>query len=318
MTTPRITYPSTNCDDRPSDANIKVLVFHYTGMKNCEDALNRLTDPHAKVSSHYLISEKGEIFCLVPEDKRAWHAGISFWRGQINVNDYSVGIELENPGHQFGYRNFPSSQIGALIELSQEVISRHSISARNVVGHSDIAPSRKLDPGELFDWQRLASKGIGLWPTIKNTTASTMTELRLGVESAQVTDLQQSLALFGYQIEDTGIYDTNTEFIHITADGLKVYDGDASNPRGRFINFLRSGGENAQHVFEADASTSDRHTRTNIAGRQSLLRVLRFVRSLPGCENAYVLKAEYMPQIPISGRGESTKKGNAGHLPHFH
>ena len=165
MTILKIAYPSANYDDRPSGADVEVLVLHYTGMKNCEEALSRLTDPHAEVSAHYLISEMGEIFSLVPEEKRAWHAGISYWRGIKNVNDYSIGIELENPGHQFGYRDFPASQINALFELSQEIISRHSISARNVVGHSDIAPRRKVDPGELFNWKLMARQGIGLWPT---------------------------------------------------------------------------------------------------------------------------------------------------------
>jgi len=189
MTIKKIPYPSPNLDERPSGANVKVLVLHYTGMKNCEEALNRLTDPDAEVSSHYLISEIGEIFCLVPEDKRAWHAGFSFWRGLNNINDHSIGIELENPGHEFGYRGFPSSQMDALIELSREIIIRHSISARNVVGHSDIAPSRKLDPGELFDWKLLARQGIGLWPKVEK-------------ENVLPENIEVLLSFVGYEVSD--------------------------------------------------------------------------------------------------------------------
>ena len=231
MTTPKIAYPSTNWDDRPSGADIKVLVFHYTGMKNCEEALNRLTDPHAKVSSHYLISENGEIFCLVPEDKRAWHAGISCWRGQINVNDYSVGIELENPGHQFGYRNFPSSQIGALIELSQEVISRHSISARNVVGHSDIAPCRKLDPGELFDWKLMARRGIGLWPTATGETVlPDNIEVLLSFLGYEVSDIRATIRAFQRHYlpsEISGCVDTRTtETVNALLNLIGGYDSN--------------------------------------------------------------------------------------------
>ena len=191
MTIPKIPYPSANYDDRPSGADVEMLVLHYTGMKNCEEALSRMTDPHAEVSAHYLISEIGEIFCLVPEDKRAWHAGISYWRGIKNVNGYSIGIELENPGHQFGYRDFPSSQINALLELSQEIISRYSISARNIVGHSDIAPRRKLDPGELFNWKLMARQGIGLWPTTKG-------------QSVLPDNIEILLSFLGYEIYDIG------------------------------------------------------------------------------------------------------------------
>ena len=141
-----------------------MLVVHYTGMQSAEAALARLCDPAAKVSAHYLIDEDGKVHRLVAEDKRAWHAGLAHWRGQRNINARSVGVELANPGHEFGYRPFPEPQMTALIALAGDILSRHAIPARNVVGHSDVAPDRKLDPGELFDWPRLAAAGIGLWP----------------------------------------------------------------------------------------------------------------------------------------------------------
>jgi N-acetylmuramoyl-L-alanine amidase len=142
-----------------------MLVFHYTGMRDAAAALARLCDPAAEVSAHYLIEEDGRILALVDEGSRAWHAGASFWRGETDINSRSIGIELVNPGHEFGYRAFPEPQIAALTELAGDIIGRHPIPARNVVGHSDIAPTRKQDPGEMFPWKDLAEKhGIGLWP----------------------------------------------------------------------------------------------------------------------------------------------------------
>jgi N-acetylmuramoyl-L-alanine amidase len=141
-----------------------MLVLHYTGMKSADEALARMCEAAAKVSAHYCIDEDGAITRLVPEDMRAWHAGISYWRGETDINARSIGIELVNPGHEFGYQPFPEVQITALTLLASAILRRHPIPPRNVVGHSDIAPSRKRDPGELFDWQRLARVGIGLWP----------------------------------------------------------------------------------------------------------------------------------------------------------
>ena len=155
---------SPNCDERPDGVAIDMLVLHYTGMPSAEGALARLTDPTAKVSAHWLIEEDGAIISLVPEAMRAWHAGVSFWRGASGVNARSIGIELVNPGHEFGYRPFPERQMAALIELARDITTRHAIPARNVIGHADVAPRRKMDPGELFDWRRLARAEIGLWP----------------------------------------------------------------------------------------------------------------------------------------------------------
>jgi N-acetylmuramoyl-L-alanine amidase len=154
---------SPNCDERPDAAVIDMLVLHYTGMPNAAAAVARLTDPTTEVSAHWMIDEDGAIVSLVPEAMRAWHAGVSFWRGATGVNARSIGIELVNPGHEFGYRPFPERQMAALLELATDIIARHAIPARNVVGHADVAPRRKMDPGELFDWRRLANAGVGVW-----------------------------------------------------------------------------------------------------------------------------------------------------------
>ena len=158
-----ISRPSPNHDSR-GGAPIDLLVLHYTGMRSADAALDRLCDPAAKVSSHYVIAEDGEAYALVPEELCAWHAGHSFWAGRRNVNTNSIGIELVNPGHEFGYRAFPPAQIAALKDLSRGILSRHAIASARVLGHSDIAPARKEDPGELFPWEDLAHDGIGQWP----------------------------------------------------------------------------------------------------------------------------------------------------------
>ena len=156
--------PSPNQDDRPPGVPIDTLILHYTDMESGAAALARLRDPVAKVSSHYVVEEDGQVFRLVPEARRAFHAGVSHWRGHELLNGRSIGIEVVNPGHSCGYRHFPALQMAAVADLCLEILARHPIPARNVVAHSDVAPDRKRDPGELFDWQGLASLGIGLWP----------------------------------------------------------------------------------------------------------------------------------------------------------
>jgi N-acetylmuramoyl-L-alanine amidase len=152
--------PSPNWDERALP--VSMVVLHYTGMPTADEALARMCDPAAKVSAHYMIDEDGTVTRLVDEDKRAWHAGRSFWRGISDVNSASVGIELVNPGHEWGYRPFTDLQMDALIPLLAAISDRHGVSAANVVGHSDVAPRRKDDPGELFDWDRLADYGLAL------------------------------------------------------------------------------------------------------------------------------------------------------------
>jgi N-acetylmuramoyl-L-alanine amidase len=158
-----ISHPSPNCGPRHG-AGVDMLILHYTGMWEAEDALVRLCDPDAKVSAHYLIHEDGTIHALVAEDMRAWHAGVSFWAGETDINSRSIGIELVNKGHDLGYHDFPEAQMAALCALARDIVARHRIPGARVLGHSDVAPTRKCDPGEKFDWARLAAAGVGLYP----------------------------------------------------------------------------------------------------------------------------------------------------------
>ena len=158
--------PSPNFDERRLP--VSLLVLHYTGMPDAAGAIARLRDPHAKVSAHYLVDEDGKTLRLVPEEKRAWHAGRSCWRGIDDVNSASIGIEIVNPGHEYGYRPFPRAQMDALVPLVADIVRRHAIRAGNVVGHSDIAPARKQDPGELFDWAMLARLGLAAARPVRN------------------------------------------------------------------------------------------------------------------------------------------------------
>lgn len=195
MTLEIIETPSPNHDERP--AEIDMLVLHYTGMKSGEAALARLRDAEAKVSSHYLIEEDGRIFRLVKEERRAWHAGISSWGGRDTLNDVSIGIELVNPGHEWGYRAFPEAQIAALEALAAEICERWRIPVERVLGHADIAPTRKDDPGELFPWQRLAQAGLALWPQ----EAEKLDKGRL-LDPAGVATLERAMERFGYDVRD--------------------------------------------------------------------------------------------------------------------
>lgn len=194
--------PSPNHEPRPEGRDIDMLVIHYTGMESAEAALERLCDPGAKVSAHYLIDEGGMVYALVDESRRAWHAGLSCWRGARDINDRSIGVELANPGHEFGYRPFPEPQMLALRDLCRGILGRHPIPPRNVVGHSDIAPLRKSDPGELFDWQRMARWGVGLWPPQDD-------EQEIMPDRA-VEEVQIMLAAYGYDVPVSGGLDAET------------------------------------------------------------------------------------------------------------
>ena len=152
--------PSPNFDER--DQPVSIAVLHYTGMENAASAIERLRDPEARVSCHYLVDEDGKVLRMVAEDKRAWHAGQSYWRGMHGVNAASIGIEIVNPGHEFGYRPFPRPQMEAVVTLLAGIVERHQIPRANVVGHSDVAPARKQDPGELFDWALLAKHKLAV------------------------------------------------------------------------------------------------------------------------------------------------------------
>jgi len=152
--------PSPNFDER--GRGVDMIVLHYTGMRTGQEALERLTDAASKVSSHYLVDEDGTIFALTPESMRAWHAGVGAWKGETDLNARSIGIEIVNPGHEFGYRKFPAKQIDMTIALVKDILTRHPVPATRVLGHSDVAPQRKEDPGELFPWGKFAAEGLAI------------------------------------------------------------------------------------------------------------------------------------------------------------
>ncbi len=204
-------YPSPNYDQRKLP--ITILVFHYTGMRSAQDALHRMCQRQAAVSAHYMITENGQILQLVDEQQRAWHAGISYWRGINDVNSASIGIELVNKGHEFGYHSFPDAQIHATISLAADIITRYQISAQNIVGHSDIAPSRKQDPGELFPWKQLAKNNIGLWPyNDKNIFEK---DAQNSTYKLNIAELQSKLSQYGYFSPKTNHMDEQTKAVII-------------------------------------------------------------------------------------------------------
>lgn len=198
--------PSPNHGPRAAEAPVDMLILHYTGMATAAAALTRLRDPEAQVSAHYLIEEDGAVHALVPEDRRAWHAGVAEWAGETDINSRSIGIELVNPGHEFGYRAFPEAQMAALEGLAQDILARRRIPKHRILGHSDVAPRRKADPGELFDWPRLARAGIGLWPD-----TSDMLPLQ-----GDLPALQRLLAAYGYACPQSRELDSETRAV-ITA-----------------------------------------------------------------------------------------------------
>lgn len=208
MTLDIIDAPSPNFDARTSPPDI--LVLHYTGMKTGIEALDRLRDPQAKVSSHYLVEEDGRIFRLVAEERRAWHAGVSFWKGERSINGVSIGVEIVNPGHEFGYRPFPDAQIAAVIALVGDIRSRWMIGDDRIVGHSDVAPGRKDDPGELFPWKRISEAGHGLWADAPPAPGEPLAE---GAEGVGVFALQAGFTRLGYDLPPSGKFDAATQAV---------------------------------------------------------------------------------------------------------
>lgn len=232
--------PSPNFDARKAPPDI--IVLHYTGMPTGEAALARLRDPAAKVSSHYAVEEDGRIFRLVPEERRAWHAGAGAWRGEHDVNTHSIGVEMVNPGHEFGYRPFPDAQIAAVIDLIADIRTRWMVEDHSIIGHSDLAPDRKDDPGELFPWKRLAEAGHGLWVSADPAPGAPLAE---GEEGAGVFALQAGFTRLGYDCAPSGRFDVHTTAV-VTAfqrhwrqakvDGIA--DGET---RAQLIALLRLG-----------------------------------------------------------------------------
>jgi N-acetylmuramoyl-L-alanine amidase len=201
--------PSPNCDERKGGAPDMILL-HYTGMETGEAALERLCAPDSKVSAHYVVFEDGRIVQCVPEELRAWHAGVASWAGETDINSRSIGIEIVNPGHEFDYRDFPLRQVAAVISLCKSIFTRRGpIAPERVLAHSDVAPDRKQDPGERFPWSLLYESGIGHWVR-PAPLAVAGPKLRVDDEGERVSQLQRMLASYGYEIEQSGRYDEHT------------------------------------------------------------------------------------------------------------
>ena len=192
-----------------------MLLLHYTGMKSGQAALERLCDRESKVSSHYMVFENGRIVQMVPEALRAQHAGVSLWTGDDDINSRSVGIEIENPGHDLGYPDFSKRQIDAVIELCRDIVTRLKIRPEFVLAHSDVAPTRKQDPGEKFPWERLYESGVGLWvkPAPITAEGSPSTSLKPGDKGDAVAILQKQLAQYVYGVPTNGDYDALTKAV---------------------------------------------------------------------------------------------------------
>lgn len=200
--------PAVNYGERAADKDINILLLHYTGMESGQGAIDWLCCEESKVSCHYFVFEDGRVFQLVPEAARAQHAGVSYWHGESDINSCSVGIEIVNPGHDHGYRAFPDVQISAVMALSNDIIRRNEIRPENVLAHSDIAPNRKIDPGELFPWSLLHKNGIGHYVTPEPIAGGRFFQMGDGGEPVEA--LQSMLALYGYGIDITGVFDDST------------------------------------------------------------------------------------------------------------
>jgi N-acetylmuramoyl-L-alanine amidase len=200
---------SPNHGERKIGAKVDMLVLHYTGMRDAQAALDRLCNPHSEVSAHYVVLEDGFIVQCVPEERRAWHAGQSYWAGETDINSCSIGIEIANPGHDYGYPDFPRRQIAAVTTLCRSIFTRHRIPPYRVLGHSDVAPTRKQDPGEKFPWRLLHASGIGLWvppaPIVPNGKLHV-----LGESNPTIAEAQELLGRYGYGVPCNGYFDGAT------------------------------------------------------------------------------------------------------------
>lgn len=222
-----IKYPSQNYSDRKKGAIIDTIVIHHTATNDAETALKLLTQKQYQVSSHYVIDKDGDVYKLVDEYKKAWHAGVSSWRGREGVNDYSIGIELVNNGFQA----FPEKQMNALIELCLGIMDRHNIDQRNVVGHFDIAPNRKIDPNEFFNWKKLFENGIGLYSDVSASSKDVLAYI--GDKSDFVAGVSDKLRGFGYKLSKGDVYDAELNAVivafkrHYSIESYDVYGWDA-------------------------------------------------------------------------------------------
>lgn len=245
--------PSPNVEPRRGGGPIDILLIHYTGMASAEAACRRLCAPDSQVSCHYLVDEDGSIIQMVEEGARAWHAGAASWQGETDINSRSIGIEIQNPGHGDGYPPFPEAQMEAVTTLSRAILARHPIPPQRVLAHSDVAPARKIDPGEKFDWQRLAQNGIGHW--VPPTPISGGRFLQLGDAGAPVAALKAKLARYGYGIAHTPEFDVATEqvvkafqrhFRPARVDGIA--DASTIDTLARLSSALAAGAEEAGEV----------------------------------------------------------------------
>jgi N-acetylmuramoyl-L-alanine amidase len=201
--------PSPNHSERKGSGSPDMIVLHYTGMPNDQDAISHLCNPASEVSAHYLVMQDGHVIQLVAEARRAWHAGTSSWAGESDINSRSIGIEIANPGHDHGYPDFPKRQVAAVTALCRSISTRHQIPADRVLAHSDVAPTRKRDPGEKFPWKALADSGIGLWvqPALVEQTGPVFT---LGDTNPTIEETQALLANYGYDVTTTRYLDSAT------------------------------------------------------------------------------------------------------------
>jgi N-acetylmuramoyl-L-alanine amidase len=204
--------PAANVETRKGVKHPSLLIMHYTGMPSAEKAIDWLARAESRVSCHYVIDETGKITQMVPESQRAWHAGVSYWRGERDINSHSIGIEIQNPGHQNGYPSYPPSQIASVIALGRDIAARHNMPPDGVLAHSDVAPERKIDPGEKFSWAELARHGLGEW-----VRASPLRDddegWGIGAKCEEVKLAQAQLAAYGYDIAQTGELDTRTSHV---------------------------------------------------------------------------------------------------------
>jgi N-acetylmuramoyl-L-alanine amidase len=200
---------SPNVGTRREGAQVDILLLHYTGMVSAAAARDWLCHPASKVSCHYLVDEDGLITQMVDEDLRGWHAGFSSWKGRDDINSASIGIEIQNPGHMLGYRAFPAAQMASVIALCRDILKRHAIPPSQVLAHSDVAPLRKIDPGEKFDWQLMRAQGLGHWVAPAPITESEM--LKTGDKGDAVRELQEALARYGYGLACDGHFGRETK-----------------------------------------------------------------------------------------------------------
>lgn len=205
-------HPSPNIEPRRAGMRPSMLILHYTGLSSVERALDVLSRPDCKVSCHYVVDEDGRIVQMVAEDARAWHAGVSYWAGETDINSSSIGIEIQNPGHMLGYVDFPSVQMRAVRALTRDIIARHGIVGRRVLAHSDVAPGRKIDPGEKFDWAWLAAQGVGHW-VAPAPLDETDPGLAIGARGPDVDEARTLLARYGYKIDPEGAFDPDMQTI---------------------------------------------------------------------------------------------------------